>query len=97
MTLLRQCIKQHFPHQSFKTTTPNGGYTLFVSAIDKSIDESTLINALIQAGVKVTDGSQFYLKPKQQAQFRLSIAELNETDIERGICRIARVLTQFSR
>ena len=96
MTLTQQCINQQFPHESFTTTKPNGGYTLFVSANSKAISEEELITELYGAGVKVTPGTNFYQNTSPYAQFRLSIAELEVNEIKEGIKRIANVLHRYN-
>jgi len=95
MKLAINLANQLFPTQYFSFTTPNGGYTLFVSAKSTAINEQTLIENISNAGVLVSPGKNFYPQPSDYAHFRISIAEQNEQQITLGFEKIAKVLNQF--
>jgi len=93
-TLLRS-MREHFPTRGVSWTEPNGGYTLWVRIERGTVTESQIVERLTAAKVMVAAGSNFFAHPPRSASFRLSISNLTEPDIEEGVRRIGRVLTQI--
>ena len=99
-TALR-AMKAHFPGQGVRWTEPAGGYTLWVRLPKVKLEESVFQEILKKHGVMVSPGSYYFIKQPADLQFRVSICNLKEPEIEEGILRLGsalhEVLAGFSR
>ncbi|MBN2519139.1 MAG: PLP-dependent aminotransferase family protein [Bacteroidales bacterium] len=92
MNTALKAAREYFPSEKFKYTKPNGGYTFWVESLNKKINEDELINHIENYGVKVTPGRIFFPAGNNNSSFRISIAHLDEKQIEEGIIRIGKAL-----
>lgn len=84
--------KKAFPSDLFNITTPNGGYLLFVSAKNKTINEQALIEAIRNKGVLVSSGSKYFAQGSDYAHFRISIAKPEVNEIIDGFEKIEQAI-----
>jgi GntR family transcriptional regulator/MocR family aminotransferase len=75
-------------------TKPLGGYTIWVH-LHNSVDENRLKQRMLANGVLVSHGSYFFVNGRHRDAVRLSISRLNEEEIEVGIKRFSKVLTDL--
>jgi DNA-binding transcriptional MocR family regulator len=88
-------LKEFIPAEKFSFTKPFGGYTIWLEAKRKGINEEDLMQKIFNAGVSVSKGSIFFPAKSIKACFRISIARTDEKEIEEGIKRIGKVLTHI--
>jgi 2-aminoadipate transaminase len=87
-------IKNYFPSKGVHWTEPAGGYTLWVRIPGAAMDEASFQKLLIRRGVMVSPGSFYFQEPEKEIQFRLSISNVREPEIEEGIRRLGRALKE---
>jgi GntR family transcriptional regulator/MocR family aminotransferase len=88
-------LKEFVPNKKFVFTKPFGGYTIWVEAKDKKINEELMIEEILKQGVAVSPGKIFFPAKSSKAAFRISIAKVNEVEISEGIKRIGTALNKF--
>lgn len=93
MKLVLKMAKEVFSAEPFTFTSPRGGYLLFVSATDKSINEKKLLAAIKEKGVTVSAGSKYFANGSDYAHFRVSIAMVEVNDIVEGFSRIKQAIS----
>ena len=93
-------LETHLDPARLGWTLPSGGYTIWLQAREaatgQGIDEPGLAAHLLAHGVAVLPGGPHYLGPPEGLRFRLSIAHLEEADIEEGIRRLGRAFRALS-
>ncbi|WP_374403993.1 PLP-dependent aminotransferase family protein [Niveibacterium sp.] len=98
MQRLIRATRTWLTSEGVRCSVPQGGYVCWVEVDGNRIgghtDEAELIAALAAAGVLVTPGAGCYPTGHTPAStaFRLSIAQVDEAAIERGVQRIGEVL-----
>lgn len=88
-------MKKHLP-SVVRWEKPLGGYTVWIQ-LPQKVSEDTLWTYTCAEGVEVTHGRHFFTRGHTSKYFRISIASLNEKEIETGIIRLGRALTQMLR
>ncbi len=96
MNLTLQCVRKYFPNEGIQYTRPFGGYTLWINVNIPNLSEDQLIHTIKEQGVVVAPGSFFYYSKPDQCSFRISIAQRNELEIEKGMQKIGDILKQLS-
>ncbi|WP_172202046.1 PLP-dependent aminotransferase family protein [Niveibacterium sp. COAC-50] len=98
MQRLIRATRTWLTSERVRCSMPQGGYVCWVEVdggqAGTHADEAELIAALAAAGVRVTPGAGCYPAGHTPARtaFRLSIAQVDEAAIERGVQRIGEVL-----
>jgi DNA-binding transcriptional MocR family regulator len=87
-------IKEHFPEE-VHCTRPDGGYTMWCSLKKPYHDEKRLQEILLRNGVTVSPGEYYFHSSNPRKYFRISIACLNEEEIEEGLIRLSRALKEM--
>lgn len=95
MQVALTACKKYLPANRMHVTKPEGGYLLWFTLFNTNIKESYFIQLLLNKGVAVSTGSNFYAGKSMKVQFRISIAHRNEEEIEEGIRRIKIVLDEL--
>ena len=90
-------MKSSLNHGQIEWTQPAGGYTIWVRLKGLKMSEDEIIEHLIDHGVMVLPGSSHFYGASDGVYFRISIAHLDEPDIEEGIRRLSRGLDQLYR
>ena len=85
-------LNEHLPPQYVTWTRPAGGYTLWIELKHLPMDEPGLLRAIAAHNVRVMPGSVHFHGGCRRLSFRLSIAQVDESQIETGIGRLGRVL-----
>jgi DNA-binding transcriptional MocR family regulator len=87
-------LKNNMP-RGVEWTKPDGGYTIWVKLERPYKDRHSLNGFLSGHGVLVSPGDYYFNRPGSRRYFRLSIASLNEVEIEKGIVRLAQALGEW--
>ncbi len=85
-------MKEVIPSDKFTFTKPFGGYTIWVEAKDKRINEEVLTESIIKNGVTISPGKIYFPRKQNKAAFRISIAKVDENEIAEGMKRIGKTL-----
>ncbi len=91
-TMLR-CLELHMP-KGCSWTMPEGGYTIWLTLPPTELSEEELVQRCAEAGVMVSAGNRYFLRPHKAAHFRLSISQVDQVKIEEGCQRLGRVLAE---
>lgn len=94
MQVMLDGLGRHLP-SDIDWTRPVGGYTLWLTLPDPIEAEDNIVQALLDAGVRVAPGRPYYATPPRHAHLRLCIACVNEEDIKEGCHRLGRVLSDL--
>lgn len=94
LTVALNALQENMP-ASVSWTKPDGGYTIWVSLKNSYQDEAQLKRVLIKNGVLVSPGAYYFYLSNPGKYFRISISSLNEQEIEKGISRLGRALTEL--
>jgi DNA-binding transcriptional MocR family regulator len=76
---------------------PNGGYTIWFGLKHLVISEEEAMQYIFRKGVMVLPGSHHFYRPSPDVYFRLSIAHLEEQQIEKGLHRLAGIIDELHR
>jgi len=96
MQVLLQGLLRHMP-DGVRWTRPAGGYTTWVSLKDRGITQQELLERVKLEGVKVGPGSRYFANRPAATHFRLSIACVDEKQIEIGCQRLGRAIDPGSK
>lgn len=93
----RECMLNamaaYFP-ANIRYMVPQGGFFIWVT-FPASISAESVLDECLQQGVSFAEGTSFYTNPKDGAHAaRFNFAYLSEDDIEEGIERVGRILSQ---
>ncbi len=91
MQVALQALKEFLP-ADVDWTKPDGGYTIWLTLSSSYQSEESLKNLLLKHGILASPGEYYFHKETQRKYFRISIASLNETEIEEGIARLGKAL-----
>ena len=89
-----QALKEFLP-ADVNWTKPDGGYTIWLTLSSSYKSEESVKNLLLKHGILVSPGEYYFHKKTQKKYFRISIASLNETEIEEGIARLGKALYEL--
>lgn len=96
MQVALQTINQLFPEELVEFTNPIGGYLIWGKLKDQTISETKLIQETQKQLVAITPGSKFFLNEPKNCCFRLSIAHLDERQIEEGLIRFKKSINNIT-
>jgi DNA-binding transcriptional MocR family regulator len=91
-TMLRG-LELHMPERC-SWTKPEGGYTIWLTLPPTEVSEAELVKRCAHAGVQVSAGHRYFLRPTKTAHLRLSISKVDQAEIEEGCRRLGRVLAE---
>jgi len=91
MQMLLQALKRHMPANVY-WTRPTGGYTAWLTLRDCNVAEKELLARILHAGVKVGPGHRYFAGQPESVHFRLSIACVDEDEIETACQQLGQVL-----
>jgi len=94
MQLALKTMEDCFP-STVHWTRPPGGYTIWAK-IPKRLNEAQLHEFTSKYGVIVSPGSYYFPQKKYSPYFRISIASLNEEEIQEGLARLGKALHRLS-
>jgi len=95
MQTMLDALGRHLP-ADIEWSKPVGGYTLWLTLPHPVDAEPKVCDNLRNAGVSVMPGRGFYADPPSRAHLRLSIACVDEKQIEEGCRRLGATLTDMS-
>jgi DNA-binding transcriptional MocR family regulator len=95
MQIALNALKENLP-ENVSWTKPDGGYTIWVKLARSYTSETAFKNLLVKHGVLVSPGEYYFHGSTPHKYFRLSIASLNEEEIQEGIIRLGKVLRGLS-
>lgn len=96
MNTALKAAEKYLPKDKCFFTKPSGGYTFWISLANNRNNENEIVKQFEKNGVAVTPGKLFYVKQKEEASFRLSIAHLSEYQIEEGIRKIGIIIEKLN-
>ncbi len=91
-TMLRG-LDVHLP-EGCTWTRPEGGYTVWLTLPSTGLSEAELVERCAVAGVQVSPGCRYFLRPPGTPHLRLSISTVDQVDIEEGCRRLGRGLAE---
>ncbi len=90
MLALARGLAEHLPG-AIERTRPTGGYVTWLTLPRARRSESAWLERLHAAGLRLAPGSRFFAKPPGRVSFRVSIACVDESEIEQGCRRLGAV------
>ena len=93
--IMLQSLEKYFPEET-SWTKPNGGFFVFVT-LPEYIDTDEMFSDAIKEKVAYVSGSSFYADGKGKNTMRLSFCYPSKEDIEEGIKRLAKVISNQIR
>lgn len=96
MQTLLHGLERHMPN-GVKWTRPSGGYTSWVTLEEGRLEESELLERIRREGVKVGPGSRYFANRPAANHFRLSVACVDERQIEIGCRLLGRAIASALR
>ena len=87
-----KAMKQFLPLDKVSWNEPAGGYLIWVEMKNKLGINDDLNDLLQHFGIIVSPGKYYFDKSADNKYFRISIAMLNEDEIEEGIIRLGKAL-----
>ena len=90
-----KAIKSTLSQKQIEWTQPAGGYTIWVRLKGIRMSEAEIIYHILDHGVMTLPGSSHFYGPSNGIYLRLSIAHLDEPDIEEGIRRLGSCFDQL--
>jgi 2-aminoadipate transaminase len=90
-TLMVNCLRKYMPKE-VKWTEPQGGLFLFVT-LPTHLDADIIFKKAIEKNVAFVAGSTFFSNDSGHNTMRLNFSFSNSKDIESGIQRLSRVIT----
>jgi DNA-binding transcriptional MocR family regulator len=92
MLALLAALRRHLPERGVRWTQPAGGYTLWLT-VERTAASEERVDAQLRAhGVVASRGSLYFASPHRGVHFRISIANLDEGEIEEGCRRLGAAL-----
>jgi len=73
-------------------TKPLGGYTSMITFNNTKSNIQKVHQIFLNHGISPYNGNDFFFKHQEKVQFRLSIAKLNEEEIEKAVDSISKVI-----
>ena len=92
--VMLESLEKYFPAEA-SWTKPEGGFFVFVT-LPEYLDTDTMLYEAIKEKVAYVSGSSFYANGKGKNTMRLSFCYPSLEDIEEGVKRLARVITNYS-
>lgn len=92
MLALARALDEHLPGE-IERTRPTGGYVTWLTLPRTRRTESEWLERLDAAGLRLAPGSRFFARPPDRVSFRVSIACVDEPEIERGCRRLGSVFS----
>lgn len=95
MEILLECLKENIANENVTWTEPLGGYTLLMELKNSSLKLERMDELFMKKGAAILPGRDFYFYNTDKKNFRISIAELNEEEIETGVKRINEAIKEI--
>ncbi|MBW1722737.1 MAG: PLP-dependent aminotransferase family protein [Deltaproteobacteria bacterium] len=92
MQVALKAMKEAYLPNQVLWTRPAGGYTLWIELNGLDMEDETLFRFMADRGILISPGSHHFCNPPDRLGFRISIAHLEETDIQEGISRLGMAL-----
>jgi len=73
-------------------TKPLGGYTSMITFNNVNSNIQQVHQIFLDHGISPYNGNDFFFKPQEKIHFRLSIAKLNEEEIEKAVDSLSKVI-----
>jgi len=96
MTMALKILRESLKNKNVKYTKPLGGYLLWFEVEQpEKLTEAILVQRISEQGVKVTPGKDSFNNAEESVNFRISIAHLNESEIEAGLYQLIKILNKL--
>jgi GntR family transcriptional regulator/MocR family aminotransferase len=93
--VLVQALKSYLGDK-VKILGENAGIHLTIQ-INTSLSDKEIIEAAAKIGVGLTTARNYYLESSSQGEFLLGYSQLDEKQIEEGICRFSKVVVELNQ
>lgn len=87
-------IKKYIQSEKIEIIVPEGGYTLWISIIKSSFSADYIYALFIKKGLLVSPGKIFFHNASDGISFRLSVARLNEEELEAAAKILSAVIEE---
>lgn len=87
-------IKKYIQSEKIEIIVPEGGYTLWLSIIKSSFSADYIYALFIKKGLLVSPGKIFFHNASDGISFRLSVARLNEEELEAAAKILSAVIEE---
>ncbi|MGE5399669.1 MAG: PLP-dependent aminotransferase family protein [Ignavibacteriales bacterium] len=88
-------MQKEFP-DNVSWIKPEGGYIIWVSVKGPRIDKKVLRSLMLKNNLAVLSGNKFYFNRMGNNYFRISISQLNEEEIKRGIALLGKTFRELN-
>ncbi|MBZ5499946.1 MAG: PLP-dependent aminotransferase family protein [Acidobacteriia bacterium] len=85
-------LNTHLPAKDVSWTEPAGAFLIWVKFKNARIAASRFYRLCAEERVRVSPGAFYFPKAEGNASFRVSISNLDEAEIQEGICRLGRAI-----
>ena len=92
MQTMLKSLRTTIPPERATWTEPAGGYLVWMTLAPTGASQAEIREAFRASGVAVVPGRYFFSSDQPAVNIRLSIATLDEREIEEGVRRLARAL-----
>lgn len=92
MQTMLKSLRATVPPEHATWTEPAGGYLVWMTLAPIGASQAEIMGAFRASGVAVVPGRYFFSSEQRAVNIRLSIATLDEREIEEGVRRLARAL-----
>ncbi len=92
MQTMLKGLRANIPLERATWTEPVGGYLVWMTLAPTGASQAEIMGAFRASGVAVVPGRYFFSSEQRAVNIRLSIATLDEREIEEGVRRLARAL-----
>ena len=92
MQTMLKSLRATIPPEHATWTEPAGGYLVWMTLAPTGASQAEIMGAFRASGVAVVPGRHFFSSEQRAVNVRLSIATLDEREIEEGVRRLARAL-----
>ena len=95
MTCAVDALSRHVRRDEVIWQEPQGGYLIWLCLKQLRTEPSRVMQTFLDQGVIVSPGHYYYMEQPRDCYIRLSIAALNEEEIEAGIERLGKAITKI--
>ena len=95
MQILLENLYEEIRNENVTWTKPLGGYTLMMELKNLGMTIEEANEVFLNNGVALLPGNHFYFYPTKKKNFRISIASLDEIEIQEGVQRIKNSLKEI--
>ncbi|MGD0755855.1 MAG: PLP-dependent aminotransferase family protein [Bacteroidales bacterium] len=93
MNIAINSVKKYIPAEKVIWSEPTGGFLIWLKLLSKPIDN--IEEYFVRYGVKISDGRNYFRNIQTNNYIRICISKENESEIEEGIKRIGKAISEL--